>query len=95
MAQKTDVIEAMKELSMALDKYHPNTETARYVKETMGELQKSEAVDFIGGFSYFLTKSSMLRTSERIELNDTERKLWRKVASYKEVGYKLFPGIGM
>lgn len=95
MAQKADVIEAMKELSTALDKYHPNTETTHYVKKTMVELQKSEAVDFIGGFSYFLTKSSMLRTSEGIELNDIERKLWRKLASYKDVGYKLFPGIGM
>ena len=95
MDKNAEIIAAVKELSLALDKYHGNSETARYVKETLGELQKSKAVDFIGSFTYFLPKAAMLRRSEGIKLNKTEDELWHKMASYKDIGYKLFPSFGM
>lgn len=94
MDKNTEIIESMKNLSTALNKYHSNTETAHYVQETLIELQKSKAVDFIGNFMYFLTKTAMLKKSEGVVLNETEDKLWHEVASYKDIGYKLFPGIG-
>lgn len=94
MNKKSEIIAAMKELNLALNKYHKNTQIAQYVQETINEFQASEAVDFIGDYTYFLTKASMLKRSEGIEFNEVEQELWRKVRSFKEVSYKLFPGIG-
>lgn len=95
MNNKDKIILAMQDLSKALNKYHNNTETAKYVAQTLQELKKAEASEFKGGFLYFLTKASMLRTSEKIELNDTERTLWRKVSSYKDVANDLFFGMSL
>lgn len=95
MADKNDVIQDMQKLSQALNTYHQGSLTAKYVSETVGELSKSEAVDFVGSFGYFLNKFAMLKTSEDLQLNETENELWRKVRSYKAIVYKLFPGIGM
>ncbi|KRN96083.1 hypothetical protein IV57_GL001934 [Companilactobacillus kimchiensis] len=93
--KKDELLQALKNLSVALNKYHGGSATAQYVSETLIELQKSEETAFIGTYLYFLPKAANLRRDEGIKLNETENTLWHKMASYKEVGYKLFPSIGL
>lgn len=96
MTDKNDeIILAIEDLSEALNKYHGDSATAQYVSETLIELKKTKSTAFIGTYLYFLTKTNNLKLSERIKYNDVENTLWHKVASYKDVGYKLFPAFGM
>ena len=90
---KTKIINAVTNLSTALKKYHPNTETCNYVEITLTELKKKDGKAFTGAFLYFLTKASMLRTSENVILNDTESKLWHKMSALKNLGNDFFFGI--
>lgn len=95
MDKKAEIIFAMQDFSQALNKYHQGTQTVEYVDQTLQELRKSESSEFKGVFLYFLMKAAMLRTSEKVELNETERILWHKVASYKDVANNLFFGMEM
>ncbi|KRK81145.1 hypothetical protein FD03_GL000737 [Companilactobacillus nodensis DSM 19682 = JCM 14932 = NBRC 107160] len=85
---------ALKNLAMALNKYH-SALTAEYVNESLVELQKEQAMAFAGSFLYFLQKSSNLRISEGIELNEVEEARWREVSSLKTVANGLFFGMGL
>jgi len=89
------VLVAVENLSQALNKYHGNSETAKYVSDTLAELEKDEGEAFIGTFQYFITKASILKRSEGVELNETEYLLWHKMTSYRELGYGLFFGMGL
>lgn len=86
---------ALKNLTMALNKYHSGSLTAEYVNESLVELQKEQAMAFAGSFLYFLQKSSNLRISEGIELNEVEEARWREVSSLKTVANGLFFGMGL
>ncbi|WP_125588257.1 hypothetical protein [Companilactobacillus jidongensis] len=86
---------AMKNLTLALNKYHGNSLTAEYVNESLIDLQKDQAMAFAGSFLYFLQKASNLRISEGIELNEIEEARWREVSSLKTVANGLFFGMGL
>lgn len=92
---RVKIIDAVSNLSIALNKYHANTETTKYVRSTLIELKRENGKAFTGTFLYFLTKSSMLRTSENIDLNSSEIELWRKMSSLKNLGNDFFFGMGL
>ncbi|MFC6176410.1 hypothetical protein ACFQAV_06135 [Companilactobacillus huachuanensis] len=93
--KKKEVIMAVDDLSRALNKYHGNSETAKYVSETLIELKKDESVAFLGTFQFFITKASILKRSEGVVLNNQESNLWHRVTSFRDLGYKLFSGMGL
>lgn len=90
MVDKKEIINSMKELSLALNKYHGNSETAKYVSESLAELQKNEGVAFTGSLQYFLNRVPIVKLSDGIEFNDVEKKLWREVRSYNDLGNNLW-----
>jgi len=90
MVDKKTIINSMKELSLALNKYHGNSETAKYVSESLAELQKNEGVAFTGSLQYFLNRVPIVKLSDGIEFNDVEKKLWREVRSYNDLGNNLW-----
>lgn len=90
MVDKSEVVTAMQELSLALNKSHGGTELAKYVSDSLIEIEKSEGAAFTGSFQYFMNRAPILKFSEGIKFNENERTLWRKVFSFTELGNNLF-----
>ena len=44
VVSKDEVVQAMERLNNALAESHPNSETARYVRQALNDLRKSEGV---------------------------------------------------
>lgn len=94
-ADQEKVIKAMENLSFELNKYHPNSQTAQYVQETLNDLRKENEKAFTGTFEYFIIKASMLRHDENIELNEIEEAHFWDVSCLKDLGNDMFFGMGI
>lgn len=90
MEDKTQVVNALNELSQSLNKYHEDSITAQFVNESLQEIQKSEAVAFTGALQYFFNKAPVVKLSDGIILNNEEKRLWREVFSYRALGNNLW-----
>jgi len=90
MVEKTAVIEAMSNLNAELNKNHADSQLAQYVNETLIELQKSEGVAFTGCLQYFLNRFPIVKLSEGIKFNETEKKMWHQVRSFTDLGNNLW-----
>ncbi|MDV7693990.1 hypothetical protein ABUE38_00260 [Pediococcus parvulus] len=71
MGFRDEVILAMKELSMELNNYHYESETAQCVRETLTELQKNEGVAFTGTMQGFFNRAPVIKLSESVEFNES------------------------
>lgn len=94
MVEKTQVIEAMQKFSQELNRVHGNLQTAKFVSESLVELQKSEGVAFTGALQYFLNRVPVVKLSDGIEFNEAEKKLWREIRSFNDLGNNLW-GAGL
>ncbi|AMV63108.1 Hypothetical protein ADU72_1067 [Pediococcus damnosus] len=90
MEFRNEAIFAMKDLSVELNKYHYGSETAKYVRETLAELQKNEGVAFTGTLQVFFNRAPVVKLSESVEFNESEEKLWRNVFSFNNLGNNLW-----
>ncbi|ALB29342.1 hypothetical protein [Companilactobacillus heilongjiangensis] len=90
MVEKTQVIEAMQKFSQELNRVHGNSQTARFVSESLVELQKSEGMAFTGSLQYFLNRVPVVKLSDGIEFNEVEKKLWHEVRSFNDLGNNLW-----
>ncbi|MFC6177759.1 hypothetical protein ACFQAV_13160 [Companilactobacillus huachuanensis] len=90
MVQKAKIIEAMQGFSNELNKAHGNSQTAQFVDESLAELQKSDGVAFTGAFQYFLNRLPVVKLSDDIKFNETEKKMWHEVRSFNDLGNNLW-----
>ncbi|CAJ1195963.1 hypothetical protein CPR19088_GLDEOEPO_02440 [Companilactobacillus paralimentarius] len=90
MVEKAEIIDVMKQLNQALNQAHTNSLTAQFVNESLVELQNSEGVAFTGAMQYFLNKAPVVKLSDGIKLNETEKKLWHQALSFNELGNNLW-----
>lgn len=90
MVSKEDVIKVMREFSSALNQYHKNTATSQFVHETLLELQKSEGVAFTGQLQYFFNRINIVKLSDNITYNDTEKASWKRLSAMNNLGNNLW-----
>lgn len=90
MENKIEIVDAVKNLNVVLNKYHNGSATAEYVQETLTTLEKSDGVAFTGAFQYFLNRFLIVKLSDNIKFNETEKKSWKKVSSFVELGNNLW-----
>lgn len=83
MEDKSRVIITMRKLSKEINKYHPNTETAKFVDDTLSSLQRSEGVAFTGCLQYFFNKISVVKFSEDITFNESEKNIGERFIPIK------------
>ncbi|WP_119327349.1 hypothetical protein [Companilactobacillus musae] len=90
MENKVKVIEVMEKFANELKKYHPNFETTKYVQETLLELKKSEGVAFTGKLQYFFNRVLVVKLSDGIKFNESEKRYWKELSSFVELGNNLW-----
>ncbi|QVI35988.1 hypothetical protein BVJ53_06730 [Lacticaseibacillus chiayiensis] len=90
MVSKDEVVHAMQNLNNALAASHPNSETARYVQQTLKDLIKSEGIAFTGTLQTFFNMAPSIKLSDSFAFNETEKGLWDKVFSFKQLGNNLW-----
>ncbi|BAN73235.1 hypothetical protein [Lacticaseibacillus casei] len=90
MVSKDEVVQAMERLNNALAESHPNSETARYVRQALKDLTKSDGVAFTGTLQTFFNMAPSIKVSDNFAFSETERELWDKVFSFKQLGNNLW-----
>lgn len=90
VVSKDEVVQAMERLNNALAESHPNSETARYVRQALNDLRKSEGVAFTGTLQTFFNIAPSVKVSDSFAFSETETELWNKVFSFKQLGNNLW-----
>lgn len=90
MVNRDEVIKAMQDFSSVLNTYHSNSATAHFVSETLVDLKKKDGAAFTGSLQYFFNKVMVVKLSDNITFNDTEKVCWHKVSSFKQLGNNLW-----
>ena len=90
VVSKDEVVQAMERLNNALAESHPNSETARYVRQALNDLKKSEGVAFTGTLQTFFNIAPSVKVSDSFAFSETETELWNKVFSFKQLGNNLW-----
>ncbi|OLS10657.1 hypothetical protein AUQ39_03225 [Lacticaseibacillus casei] len=90
MVSKDEVVQAMERLNTALAESHPNSDTARYVRQTLKNLTNSDGVAFTGTLQTFFNMAPSIKVSDNFAFSETEKALWDKVFSFKQLGSNLW-----
>ncbi|WFB42177.1 MULTISPECIES: hypothetical protein [Lacticaseibacillus] len=90
MVSKDEVVQAMERLNSALAESHPNSETAKYVLQTLKDIKKSEGVSFYATLQAFFNMGPSIKLSDDFVFSETEKALWDKIFSFKQLGNNLW-----
>ncbi|WP_125588258.1 hypothetical protein [Companilactobacillus jidongensis] len=90
MVNKGEVVQAMQNFSSALNKCHNNSATAQFVNDTLIDLKKKDGAAFTGALQYFFNKVMVVKLSDGIIFNETEKTCWHRVSSLNNLGNNLW-----
>ncbi|KLI77037.1 MULTISPECIES: hypothetical protein [Lacticaseibacillus] len=86
MLSKDKVISVIEKLSIELNRYHKNSEIARFVSQELETLKKSNGIAFPNKLQYFFNNAPVIKLSDSISFNEAEKEVWNCVFEYKQLG---------
>lgn len=86
MPSKDEIIAAMENLAIELNRYHKNSETTLFVCQELEVLKRSNGLAFHNKLQYFFNTAPVVKLSDGISFSEVEKALWDSVFEYKQLG---------